>query len=106
MKRIIKEDEIMTIIETYRVPVGNSSAGEMAAEWTMDALQDIRKEIQSVIANSPQVPEGYTLVPIEPPIEIINTARAFALSVSLSHSYSWSDYMRDLYGLMLSAKDK
>ena len=34
------------IIERYRVPVGNSSAGEMAAEWTIDALKAIRDEIR------------------------------------------------------------
>ena len=33
-------------IETYRVPVGNSAAGEMACEWTLDALKVIRDEIQ------------------------------------------------------------
>lgn len=30
------------IVESYRVPVGNSAAGEMAADWTMDALREIR----------------------------------------------------------------
>ena len=34
-------------IETYRVPVGNSAAGEMACEWTLAALKDIRDEIKS-----------------------------------------------------------
>jgi len=33
-------------IETYRIPVGNSAAGELACEWTYDALKDIRDEIR------------------------------------------------------------
>ncbi|MFN6253701.1 MAG: hypothetical protein ACK4Y5_16735 [Acetobacteraceae bacterium] len=34
------------IVETYPVPVGNSAAGEMAAEWTMDALREVRDAIR------------------------------------------------------------
>jgi hypothetical protein len=34
------------IVEAYKVPVGNSAAGEMAAEWTMDALREIRDAIR------------------------------------------------------------
>ena len=33
-------------IETYRIPVGNSAAGEMACEWTYDALKEIRDDIK------------------------------------------------------------
>ena len=40
---IIKE--CINKIETYRIPVGNSSAGEMTCEWTYDALKEIRNEI-------------------------------------------------------------
>lgn len=36
---------VIGIIENYQVPVGNSPAGEMACEWTMAALKDIRDEI-------------------------------------------------------------
>lgn len=32
-------------IHNYQVPVGNSSAGEMACEWTLDALRDVRQAI-------------------------------------------------------------
>lgn len=32
-------------IETYRIPVGNSPAGELACEWTYDALKTIRDSI-------------------------------------------------------------
>lgn len=34
-------------IETHRIPVGNSAAGEMACEWTYDALKSIRDEIKA-----------------------------------------------------------
>lgn len=36
----------LQIIEAHQVPVGNSAAGEMAAEWTMDALREIRDAIR------------------------------------------------------------
>ena len=38
--------ECINKIETYRIPVGNSAAGEMACEWTYDALKEIRNEIK------------------------------------------------------------
>jgi hypothetical protein len=41
---IIKE--CIEEIETYRIPVGNSAAGEIACEWTYDALKDIRHNIK------------------------------------------------------------
>ena len=41
-----ERERCVDIIECYRVPVGNSSAGEMAAEWTIDALKAIRDEIR------------------------------------------------------------
>ena len=33
-------------IENYQIPVGNSAAGEMACEWTYDALKEIRANIK------------------------------------------------------------
>ena len=38
--------ECVDKIETYRIPVGNSAAGEMACEWTYDALKKIRDDIK------------------------------------------------------------
>ena len=38
--------ECIDKIETYRIPVGNSAAGEMACEMTYDALKEIRDEIK------------------------------------------------------------
>lgn len=39
-------EECIDKIETYRIPVGNSSSGELACEWTYDALKEIRDEIK------------------------------------------------------------
>ena len=38
--------ECIDKIETYHIPVGNSAAGEMACEWTYDALKEISDEIK------------------------------------------------------------
>lgn len=38
-------DEAIKVIEEYRIPVGNSAAGELACEWTLDALADIQDSI-------------------------------------------------------------
>ena len=38
--------ECLDKIETHRIPVGNSAAGEMACEWTYSALMEIRDEIK------------------------------------------------------------
>jgi hypothetical protein len=38
--------ECIDKIETYRIPVDNSAAGEMACEWTYDALKEIRDDIK------------------------------------------------------------
>ena len=45
MAQAAEREANIKIIEEYRIPVGNSSAGEMACEWTYDALQRIRDEI-------------------------------------------------------------
>lgn len=38
--------ECIDKIETYRIPVGNSVSGELACEWTYDALISIRDDIK------------------------------------------------------------
>lgn len=38
--------ECIDKIETYRIPVGNSASGELACEWTYQALLEIRDEIR------------------------------------------------------------
>lgn len=35
------------VIETHQIPVGNSAAGEMACEWTYDALKEIATNIRA-----------------------------------------------------------
>ena len=42
-----EREACIDIIETYRIPVGNSAAGELACEWTYDALKTIRDDIRS-----------------------------------------------------------
>ena len=39
------------IVRTYKVPVGNSAAGEMACEWTMEALKEIDNAILALGAD-------------------------------------------------------
>jgi hypothetical protein len=43
-------NKCVNIVETYRIPVGNSAAGEMACEWTYDALKQIRDDMKDVIS--------------------------------------------------------
>lgn len=38
--------ECLNKIETYEIPIGNSPAGELACEWTYDALKSIRDDIK------------------------------------------------------------
>lgn len=38
--------ECITKIEQYQIPCGNSPAGELAADWTYDALLSIRDDIK------------------------------------------------------------
>ena len=38
--------ECIDLIETYRIPVGNSRSGELAAKWAYNALLEIRDEIK------------------------------------------------------------
>jgi hypothetical protein len=38
--------ECLDKIETHNIPVGNSPAGELAAEWTYTALEQIRDTIK------------------------------------------------------------
>jgi hypothetical protein len=38
--------ECLSKIEEHRIPVGNSAAGELACEWTYQALEAVRAEIK------------------------------------------------------------
>jgi hypothetical protein len=45
---VAKEREAcLAIISAFKVSVGNSRAGEIAAHMTMDALRELREEIQA-----------------------------------------------------------
>ena len=41
--------EMLDIVATHRVYVGNSPAGELACEWTMDALKEIHAKMEEVL---------------------------------------------------------
>lgn len=43
---LLVAQECINKIETYRIPVGNSASGELACEWTYDALREIRDDIK------------------------------------------------------------
>ena len=43
----IERDKFIKYIEEYQIPVGNSQAGVLAAEYTINALKDIRDEIKA-----------------------------------------------------------
>jgi hypothetical protein len=47
---LVRADEreaCIDIIETYRIPVGNSASGELACEWTYATLHEIRDDIRA-----------------------------------------------------------
>ena len=44
--------QAITVVETYRVSVGNSAAGEMAAELTMENLRELRDELREMVSNT------------------------------------------------------
>ena len=46
-ERADEREACVNVIETHRIPVGNSAAGEMACEWTYDALKEIRTAIRA-----------------------------------------------------------
>ena len=42
-----EREACVSIIEDYKIPVGNSRAGELACDWTYDALKEIRDSIRA-----------------------------------------------------------
>ena len=55
--RAAEREACISIIEGYRIPVGNSAAGEMACEWTYDALREIRAAIRTRAQQPPATVE-------------------------------------------------
>ena len=49
-------EQAIKVVETYRVSVGNSAAGEMAAEWTMENLREVRDELREMVPNTGDKP--------------------------------------------------
>jgi len=41
-----EREACIKVIEAYQIPVGNSRAGELACDWTYNALKQIRDEIK------------------------------------------------------------
>ena len=41
-------ENAISVVESYRVSVGNSASGELAAEWTMNNLCEVRDELRSM----------------------------------------------------------
>jgi hypothetical protein len=41
-----EREACMKIVKEYQIPVGNSPAGELACDWTYEALKQIRDEIR------------------------------------------------------------
>lgn len=44
-------ERAIDVVEKYRVSVGNSAAGERAAEWTMENLREVREELREMLPN-------------------------------------------------------
>ncbi len=42
-------ERCLAIVGRYRVPVRNSSAGELAREWTLGALREVLEKIAGVL---------------------------------------------------------
>ena len=50
-----------------------------------------------------RIPYGYEIAPTEPTEVMVIRAGDFALKVQISSKYIWTDYMRDLWKIMLTA---
>jgi hypothetical protein len=42
-----EREACIKVIKAYQIPIGKSAAGEMARDWTVDALKYIRDEIRA-----------------------------------------------------------
>jgi hypothetical protein len=51
--RVAEREECISIVESYKVSVGNSRAGELACEWTMENLREIRDAIRARSTKAP-----------------------------------------------------
>lgn len=72
-----------------------------------DGINGLTEEETSATASvfglsHPSTPQGWKLAPVEPDSAMLDRAVAFALNVSLSSEYRWTDYMKDLWATMLA----
>jgi hypothetical protein len=51
--RVAEREECISIVESYKVSVGNSRSGELACEWTMENLREIRDAIRARSTKAP-----------------------------------------------------
>jgi hypothetical protein len=42
------QEACVRVLENHQIPVGNSAAGEMACDWTFDALNECRDKINEL----------------------------------------------------------
>ena len=73
--RVAALREAIGVLESLQVPAGNSAAGEMAAQWTMDSLREVREQLKARIASAPALAcAEWVLVPTEPTPEMLEAA--------------------------------
>lgn len=73
--RVAALREAIGVLEALQVPAGNSAAGEMAAQWTMDSLREVREQLKARIASAPTLASAeWVLVPAEPTPEMLEAA--------------------------------
>lgn len=96
--------ELVAAAERVSLKYGYADDGT-PSDWT--EWKDLREAISAVCrVSAPALAvgaaDGWKLVPVEPNSTMLDRAAAFALQVSLSREYGWTQYMRDLWGRMLS----
>ena len=69
------------------------------AAWKIESMEEEINDLRAELAELKK--PGYILMPVNPEPETIDRAVSFALNVSLSADYTWSQYMTDLYKHMM-----
>lgn len=98
----------MTVRTLYATPPDTVPRSELeAAKRDADLVPELLRQLESAEKRITElqakaVPAGMALVPVVASPDVMDRAVSFALNVSLSSEYTWSDYMRDLWAQMLS----
>ena len=58
------------------------------------------------VEQAEHIVDANKMVPTEPSAAMLDAAVAFALNVSLHSGYGWTDYMRDLWKVMIQANQR